>query len=197
MIKVLYFEDEEAIKIGREYLKMQIVYNTEEYPTNEELDKYFKTLNLDPKYEFLLIVYLLEIFKDVITGDCILSSGKIINQLILKGTKRFLYKSTKSVFLSYAARSNDTVLCRKYADWIDSKDYKKFIKYISKSGVCVNIMNIAHLAFVKQMCDIGLSDNVDKERLESIRSNTVKWLNNCIDVGKDLDLYNDPNFVIQ
>lgn len=42
MMKVLYFEDEEAIKIGREYLKMQIGDSTDEEPTDKLLDEHIE-----------------------------------------------------------------------------------------------------------------------------------------------------------
>lgn len=192
MMKVLYFEDEEAIKIGREYLKMQIIYNTNTYPTDESLDEYFEKMKLDPKYEFLLSVYLLEFYHGIKSENDILTYKTAIDMIISLGSEDFLDKSTKSVFRYYASKSNDPEIRKKYDEWFNSADHKEFIKYITKAGVVVNIMDIAHLMFVKQLCDIALGyDNIDKKVLESIRSSTIDRLSDCEDSENELGFYTD------
>lgn len=183
MIKVLYFEDEEAIKIGREYLKMQIGHDTDEEPTDKLLDEHIEKKNLDPKYDFLLGVYLLEFYngiKSVDPANRASTSKNVINRIMLLGDKKFLIKSTKVIFDRYASKSNDPEMRKKYTDWLyNSKDYKKFIKYAIESGIIVNTMCITHLVLVKQLCDCCMGDDtIDKKVLESIRSNAVNSLNN-------------------
>lgn len=192
MMKILYFEDEEAIKIGREYLKMQIIYNTNTHPTDESLDKYFEKMKLDPKYEFLLSVYLLEFYHGIKSENDILTYKTAIDTIMSLGSEDFLDKSTKSVFRYYASKSNDPEIRKKYDEWFNSADHKEFIKYITKAGVVVNIMDIAHLMFVKQLCDIALGyDNIDKKVLESIRSSTIDRLSDCEDSENELGFYTD------
>lgn len=195
MMKVLYFEDEEAIKIGRKYLKMQMSHNTNEYPTDKLLDEKIEKMNLDPKYDFLLGIYLSEFYngiKSVDSADRALISKNVINRIMTLGNKNFLVKSTKDIFHRYAFKSNDPDMCKKYAEWFYSKDYEKFIKYAIKSGVIVNVMCIAHLILVKQLCDVVLGDdNIDRKALESIRSNTIDRLSDCEDSENELGFYTD------
>lgn len=181
MMKVLYFEDEEAIKIGKEYLKMQIVHCTDEELTDKLLDEHIEKRNLNPKYDFLLGVYLLEFYdgiKSVDPANRALTSKNVINRIMLLGNKNFLIKSTKVIFDRYASKSNDPEMRKKYDEWFSSKDYKKFIKYVIKSGIVVNVMCIAHLVLVKQLCDCCMGDDtIDKKVFESIRFNAVNSLN--------------------